>query len=125
TGTSVRPKLSRGFQPGFPDLVGYNAFTHAVRNYSAVTAACMATRQEVLEAVGGLDERLPIDYNDVDFCLKAIERGYRIESTRRTRNCCTLRALRSHARLRTRGRWRYSARDGRGICSAIRTTTPT
>jgi len=81
TGTSVRPKLSRGSQPGFPDLVGYNAFTHAVRNYSAVTAACMATRQEVLEAVGGLDERLPIDYNDVDFCLKAIERGYRVVYT--------------------------------------------
>jgi hypothetical protein len=66
---------------GFPDLVGYNAFTHVVRNYSAVTAACMATRREVLEATGGFDERLPIDYNDVDFCLKAIERGYRVVYT--------------------------------------------
>jgi GT2 family glycosyltransferase/glycosyltransferase involved in cell wall biosynthesis len=65
----------------FPDLVGYNAFTHVVRNYSAVTAACMATRREVLEATSGFDERLPIDYNDVDFCLKAIERGYRVVYT--------------------------------------------
>jgi GT2 family glycosyltransferase len=66
---------------GFPDAVGYNAFTHLVRNYSAVTAACMATRREVLEATGGFDEQLAIDYNDVDLCLKAIERGYRVVYT--------------------------------------------
>ena len=48
---------------------------------SAVTAACMATRREVLEATGGFDERLLVDYNDVDFCLKTIERGYRVVYT--------------------------------------------
>jgi len=37
---------------GFPDVVGYNAFRHMVRNYFVVTAACMATRGEVLEAGG-------------------------------------------------------------------------
>ncbi|HEY7335598.1 MAG TPA: glycosyltransferase [Bryobacteraceae bacterium] len=66
---------------GFPDLVGYNAVTHLIRNYSAVTAACMAMRREVLEAVDGFDERLPVDFNDVDFCLKAIRHGYRVVYT--------------------------------------------
>ena len=46
---------------GFPDVVGYNAFTHVVRNYSAITAACMATQRDVLEATGVFDERLLID----------------------------------------------------------------
>ncbi len=67
-----------GFPAGF---IGYNAFTHVVRNYSAVTAACMATRREVLEATGGFEEQFAVDYNDVDFCLKAIHRGYRVVYT--------------------------------------------
>lgn len=66
---------------GFPHTVGYNAFTHLVRNYSAVTAACMATRRELLETLGGFDEQLAVDYNDVDFCLRAIQRGYRVAYT--------------------------------------------
>ena len=41
----------------------------------------MATCREVPEAPGRFDERLPIDYNDVDFCLKAMERGYRVVYT--------------------------------------------
>jgi GT2 family glycosyltransferase/glycosyltransferase involved in cell wall biosynthesis len=67
---------------GFPaSFVGYNAFTHVVRNYSSVTAACMATRIEVLESTGGFDEQLAVDYNDIDFCLKAIQLGYRVVYT--------------------------------------------
>lgn len=66
----------------FPSgYVGYNAFTHVVRNYSAVTAACMATRRDVIEATGGFSEELAIDYNDVDFCLSAIEHNYRVVYT--------------------------------------------
>ncbi len=61
--------------------VGYNAFTHVIRNYSAVTAACMATRIDVLQATGGFDEEFAVDYNDIDFCLSAIEQGYRIVYT--------------------------------------------
>jgi GT2 family glycosyltransferase/glycosyltransferase involved in cell wall biosynthesis len=67
---------------GYSDgMVGYNAFTHVIRNYSAVTAACMATRIDVLQATGGFDEELAVDYNDIDFCLSAIEQGYRVVYT--------------------------------------------
>jgi len=67
---------------GFPrEFVGYNAFTHVVRNYSAVTGACLATRMSVFEEVGGFDEGFGVDYNDTDFCLSLMERGYRIVYT--------------------------------------------
>jgi GT2 family glycosyltransferase len=49
------------------------------REWSAVTAACMMTRKNVFEELGGFDEQnLPIAYNDVDYCLRLRERGYRI-----------------------------------------------
>jgi GT2 family glycosyltransferase/glycosyltransferase involved in cell wall biosynthesis len=59
------------------EVIGYNGFTHLVRNYSAVTGACMATRKSVIEECGGFDEAFAIDFNDTDFCLKAMAAGYR------------------------------------------------
>jgi GT2 family glycosyltransferase len=48
------------------------------REVSAVTAACMVVRRSVFLQAGGFDEiNLPISYNDVDFCLRLRERGYR------------------------------------------------
>jgi GT2 family glycosyltransferase len=50
----------------------------ATRNYSAVTGACLLTRREVFEEVGGFDEeRLPVTFSDVDLCLKMRRAGYR------------------------------------------------
>jgi len=49
-----------------------------VRNYSAVTAACLAMRKSVYEEVNGLDEEnLTVAFNDVDFCIRVDEEGYR------------------------------------------------
>lgn len=49
-----------------------------VQNLSAVTAACLVIRKDIFDAVGGLDaEHLPVSFNDVDFCLRVMERGYR------------------------------------------------
>lgn len=50
--------------------------------YSAVTAACMLTRREVFQEMGGFDEmRLPVSYNDVDYCLRLRSAGFLIVST--------------------------------------------
>jgi GT2 family glycosyltransferase len=39
----------------------------------------LLTRRELFRSVGGFDEtHLGVAYNDVDFCLKLRERGYRI-----------------------------------------------
>ena len=57
---------------------GYNARAVLVQNYSAVTAACLLVRRRVFDEVEGFDEKnLPVAFNDVDFCLRIRERGYR------------------------------------------------
>jgi GT2 family glycosyltransferase len=44
----------------------------------AVTGACMYVRREVIERVGLLDERFPMAYEDVDWCLRAWKAGLRV-----------------------------------------------
>lgn len=41
------------------------------RLVAAVTGAWMATTRSLFEAVGGFDERLPVAFNDIDFCLRS------------------------------------------------------
>ncbi len=56
----------------------YFGLPHVIRNTSAVTAACLLVRKELYWEVGGLDEEhLPVAFQDVDFCLKIAQRGYR------------------------------------------------
>jgi len=67
---------------GLPaDQTGYFGSAAIVRNCSAVTGACLMTRRHVFDEVGGLDEELPIAFNDVDFCLKVRREGYRVVFT--------------------------------------------
>jgi GT2 family glycosyltransferase len=48
------------------------------RNVSAVTGACLAIRASVFEELGGFDESFPVNYNDVDLCLRARQAGYEV-----------------------------------------------
>jgi GT2 family glycosyltransferase len=57
---------------------GYFDGLHSIRNFSAVTAACMMVRRRVFDQVGGFDEEFPLNFNDVDFCLRVRQAGYRI-----------------------------------------------
>ena len=45
-------------------------------NYTAVTAACLLIKKSKFAEVNGFDENLKVALNDVDFCLKVLERGY-------------------------------------------------
>jgi O-antigen biosynthesis protein len=58
--------------------IGYNGFTHLIRNVTAVTGAAMGTKMTLVRKVGGFDTALSTDFNDVDFCLKIYAAGYRI-----------------------------------------------
>ena len=50
----------------------------ATRNVAAVTGACLLCRRELYEEVGYMDEeQFKVAFNDVDFCLKLLEKGYR------------------------------------------------
>ncbi|MGH9823475.1 MAG: glycosyltransferase family 2 protein, partial [Blastocatellia bacterium] len=54
----------------------YFNFAGIIRDYSAVTAACMMTRREVFLAAGGFNEKtLAVSFNDIDYCLRLRERG--------------------------------------------------
>ena len=57
---------------------GYLGMAKLRRECSAVTGACLATRREVFEQLGGFDESLGVDLNDVDFCLRSGAAGYRV-----------------------------------------------
>ena len=55
---------------------GYLARHARTRRVTAVTGACLATRREVWEALGGLDAaHFAVDGNDVDYCLRAQQHG--------------------------------------------------
>lgn len=74
----------------FPDHV--HRFTHSydhglqgmvdvIRNYNAVTAACMMMRTDVFKEVEGFNPNLRVVFNDVDLCFKVRARGYIIVYT--------------------------------------------
>jgi hypothetical protein len=57
------------------DEAGYFFSTCGVRNYAAVTGACMMTPASLYREVGGYSEELAVSFNDVDYCFKAREKG--------------------------------------------------
>ena len=70
-------------KPGHPfygyrgDHPGYFSNARLPVNYLAATAACLMSRREVFEEVGGLSLGFPINFNDVDYGFKLHTRGYR------------------------------------------------
>jgi O-antigen biosynthesis protein len=61
---------------------GYGDLLRVAHECSSVTAACMLTRRRDYLDVGGMDEvRFPVNFNDVDYCLKLRANGRRIVFT--------------------------------------------
>ena len=56
--------------------VGFYGRLSVPFNYSAVTAACLMISKEKYNEVNGLEETLQVAFNDVDFNLKLIDKGY-------------------------------------------------
>ncbi len=48
------------------------------RDVSAVSGACLAVHRRIFEELGGFDESFPVNYNDVDLCLRARAAGYSV-----------------------------------------------
>ncbi len=60
------------------DTSGHLRRLTVAHEVAGVTAACLAVSREKFEAVGGLDaEAFPIDFNDIDLCLRLGARGWR------------------------------------------------
>ena len=60
------------------ESVGYFGRIKIVQNLSAVTAACLMTKKKAFSEVVGFDVNLSHAFNDVDYCLKIRDRGYRV-----------------------------------------------
>jgi GT2 family glycosyltransferase len=82
---------------------------------SAVTGACLVTWKHLYEKLGGLNEGLAVGFNDVDYCLRIQEAGYRV--------IFTPHAELFHHESATRGRddhilnWRRNSREVKYIRS--------
>ncbi|ODP99299.1 hypothetical protein BGK46_11075 [Salinivibrio sp. SS2] len=84
---------------------GYQRRLACSQNYSAVTAACLLVKRSIYDAVGGLDEKLTVAFNDVDFCLKVQQAGYA--------NLWTPRATLYHYESKSRGKEDTPAKKAR------------
>jgi GT2 family glycosyltransferase/glycosyltransferase involved in cell wall biosynthesis len=80
-GIWVAPKggLAHAMFVGLPkDDFGYLFLPHAARNVTAVTGACLLTRADLYRQLGGFDETdFQVAYNDVDYCIRAAQAGFR------------------------------------------------
>ncbi|MDF5715622.1 MAG: glycosyltransferase [Rhizonema sp. NSF051] len=57
---------------------GYLSYAKVVRNYSALTAACLLTPRQLFLELEGFDEQeFAVAYNDVDYCYRLLANNYR------------------------------------------------
>ena len=62
----------------FPDdRIYYLCHGATAQNMLAVTAACLLVDRDLYLRAGGLEESMAVAYNDVDFCFRLHEMGYR------------------------------------------------
>ncbi|MDZ4778568.1 MAG: glycosyltransferase, partial [Alphaproteobacteria bacterium] len=58
------------------DDPGPAAMLTTTRQVSAVTGACLFTRRDLFQRLGGFDESYVVEFNDIDYCLRAGEMGF-------------------------------------------------
>ncbi len=68
---------THAFHRGRSTQKGYHYSNVVTRNYIGVTGACLMMRRALFEKLSGFDEDFPLNYNDVDLCLRAHQAGYR------------------------------------------------
>ncbi len=66
------------YRAAHPQVLGAYGELWMNREVTALTGACIAVRRSTFEEVGGFAEGLPVNYNDVDFCLKLGHAGHRL-----------------------------------------------
>jgi GT2 family glycosyltransferase len=112
--------ILRNRPAGTPGHLGRLRVAHEV---AGVTAACLAVTRERYDAVGGFDAAsFPIDFNDIDFCLRLAAAGHRSlwtpravlahhESVSRGPSVGPQRARFEAEAARFAARWRATIRD--------------
>jgi GT2 family glycosyltransferase len=96
---------------GLPDGPGYVGDQALTLNYLAVTGACQMVRREVFEQAGGYDPSFPLNFNDIDFCLRVHACGYRVVQLNAARlvhreSATRARGMQPHEQEQFQDRWR-------------------
>lgn len=60
------------------DYSGYFDQLQVTSNLLAVTGACIMTSRDAFETVGGLSPQFPVNFGDIDYCLKLGHLGLRV-----------------------------------------------
>src|SRR5690606_16075045 len=60
-----------------PSDTVYRRMHETTREVAASTGACLMLTRSRFEEIGGFDEELAVVGNDIDLCLRLLERGYR------------------------------------------------
>lgn len=55
---------------------GYLGRNRVLRAAAAVTGACLVTGRSIFRAVGGFDRTMPVNWNDIDYCMAVRRAGY-------------------------------------------------
>ena len=86
-GTVQHAGVVHGYHEGLPGHAfrsmparewGYLGYLRVAREWAAVTAACMLTPRALFLETGGFDETaFAVAYNDVDYCYRLSDGGYR------------------------------------------------
>jgi GT2 family glycosyltransferase len=66
--------------PGSPVFGGYKRWAHdAAREVQSISGACVIARRSAVDAVGLLDERFFMYFEDHDWCLRFRRKGWKIQ----------------------------------------------
>lgn len=71
----MRGSASHAFYKSEGQLAGNFNLIKSIRNVAAVTAACMMIKAKTFASVGGFDPKYRLGFNDVDLCLRLLNKG--------------------------------------------------
>jgi len=61
--------------------IGFFNLHNVIRDFSAVTGACLLIKRSIFEKIGGYDNTFDLFYGDADLCLKTINEGSHVVYT--------------------------------------------
>lgn len=80
-GMNGTPGIAQHFFPAYiehpPQSPLEAIYIGGARDFAAVTAACVMVSSQKFKAVGGFDPKFKIAFNDIDFCLKLLQKKWR------------------------------------------------
>ena len=60
---------------------GFFNMHNMIRNFSAVTGACLLIKKTIFEKITGYDDNFDLFYGDADICLKTLKLGFHVVYT--------------------------------------------